>query len=276
MKKNLLCLSGLIVIAFLFFTSCKDRITEETDQYGNKVIKEWYTKNRIKSIKTIYNVLPSDYLLVKYDKNGRLIDSARYLNDTLEGMRKFYEGKTLLLHTENYRHGMLDGIHKATFNTGVTGFEGFRKNNLMVGEWKFHFANGHPITYEYYDSTGVMKYFRKYDDNGNVLKVDGFGMIQVKSDSSPLGSNGVLSGFVEAAIPPGCTTQFIIEEIKDGQAEKKYLDITLDKPKSRWEIMFDEPGKKSLKYIITITDNKTGKIEESVSEQNLIVNPVNK
>lgn len=276
MKKNLLCLSGLIVLVFSLFTSCKNRITEETDQYGNKVIKEWYTKTRIKSIKTIFNIIPSDYLLVKYDKDGSLVDSVRYLNDTLEGMRKFYEGKTLLLHTENYRHGMLDGIHKATFTNGVTGFEGFRKNNLMVGEWKFHFANGHPITYEYYDSTGVMKYFRKYDDSGNVLKVDGLGMIQIKSDTSRLDSTSVLSGFVEAAVPSGCTTQFIIEEIKDGRAEKKHLDIKLDKPKSRWEIIFDEPGEKNLRYIITITDNITGKVEESVSEQNLIVNPVNR
>ena len=72
---------------------------------------------------------------------------------------------------------------KLHLHTGVTGFEGFRKNNLMVGEWKFHFSNGHPITYEYYDSLGAMKYFRKYDDDGNVLKVNGLGMIQIKSDT---------------------------------------------------------------------------------------------
>ena len=144
----------------------------------------------------------------------------------------------------------------------------------MVGEWKFHFVNGHPITYEYYDSTGVMKYFRKYDDNGNVLKVDGLGLIQVKSDPSKLESSQTLFGFVEAAIPPGCTTQFTIENYKEGQASEKYLEMKLEQPKTDWEIIFAEPGQKKLKFTITITDNKTGKEEESVSEQTIMVNPI--
>jgi len=265
---------SIFIVALISLASCNNKITKETDQHGNTVIKEWYNKSQVKSIKTILSKSVNDYIYILYDKDGRLLDSARYINDTLEGMRKFYEEKTTLLHTENYHHGLLNGTHKAIYSSGVTGFEGYRKNNLMVGEWKFHFVNGHPITYEYYDSTGVMKYFRKYDDNGNVLKVDGLGLIQVKSDPSKLESTQTLFGFVEAAVPPGCTTKFTIEKNNEEQASEKYLEMKLEKPKTDWEIIFAEPGQKKLKFKITITDNKTGKEEESVSEQTIMVNPI--
>jgi antitoxin component YwqK of YwqJK toxin-antitoxin module len=264
---------SVLIVALLFITSCKNRTTTETDAQGNTVIKEWYNRKQVKSVKTILNQGLNDYVLISYDRNGKLLDSARYINDTLEGMRRFYEEKTTLLHIENYHNGFLNGIHKAIYNTGVTGFEGYRKNNKMVGEWKFNFADGHPITYEYYDSAGVMKYFRKYDDDGNVLRVDGIGMIQVKANTSSLDSIQIISGFVEAAVPPESTTIFTIENIREGKPQEIYLEMVLQKPKTVWEIKFTESGQKKLKYTITITDNKTGKKEESVSEQTIMVNP---
>ncbi len=274
MKKIHFCFSGFLVIILALFTGCKNKITEETDTSGNKIIKEWFGKNRIKSIKIFYQGVQNDYLQIKYNKKGNLVDSARFINDTLEGTRKFYESKTELLHTENYRHGSLEGIHKAVYSNGVAGFEGFRKNNMMVGEWKFHFANGHPITYEYYDSSGVMRYFRKYDDNGNVLRVDGIGMIQIKTDQTRLDSTGILYGFIEAAIPPGCKSRFTIEDDKNVTDRKKYLEVFINKPKYDWEIKLEEPGEKNLKYILTIIDNKTGTEEVSTSEQKVLVQPI--
>lgn len=274
MKKIHFCLACLLIIILVLFTCCKNRITEEVDKSGNRIIKEWFGKNRIKSIKILYAGAQNDYLLIQYHKSGNLVDSARYINDTLEGTRKFYESKTELLHTENYRHGVLEGIHKAVYSNGVSGFEGFRKNNMMVGEWKFHFANGHPITYEYYDSSGVMRYFRKYDDNGNVLKVEGIGMIQIKSDQTKLDSSGILSGFIEAVIPPGCKSRFNIEEDSDLKDRTKYLEVYVEKPKYHWEIKLEGSGEKNIKYILTITDNKTGIEEVSTSEQKILIHPV--
>ena len=271
MKQAPLYLTGIFIVTQITLFSCKNKTTQEKDPNGNIVVMEWYNKNKVKSVKTISGSNPNDFVYVEYTKDGTILDSARYINDTIEGTRKFYEEKTLLLHTENYTHGLLNGPHKAIYNSGVAGFEGFRKNNLMVGEWKFHFSDGHPITYEYYDSLGAMKYFRKYDDDGNVLKVNGLGMIQVKSDQSKLDSLQTLFGFVEAAIPPGCITQFTIQEIKDGQPAGILLDEPLTAPKTEWKISFTEPGTKNLKYMVTITDKKTGKKEESVSEQTINV-----
>jgi hypothetical protein len=264
---------SLLFIVVIFFYSCKNRITQETDQSGNTVMKEWYSKDQVKSIKTLVNNNPKNYTYISYSRDGSLLDSSTFVNDTLEGKRKFYEEKSGLYHFENYRHGLLHGIHKAVYKSGVTGFEGYRQNNLMVGEWKFHFENGHPITYEYYDSSGVMKYFRKYDDEGEFLKVNGLGMIQVKSDLSKLDSSLIVYGFVEAAIPPGCKTQFTIESTNEGQLPVKYLEMNLEKPKTNWEIAFTSPGQKNLKYLVTIVENSSGKKEESVSEQTINVNP---
>jgi hypothetical protein len=274
MKQFSFYIYSLILIAIASFTSCGNRITNEKDQFGNEVIKEWYSAEQVKSVKTILDKNRNDYSFILFARDGSLLDSATYFNDTLEGTRRFYEEKTTLFHTENYKHGLLHGFHKAVYSSGVTGFQGYRKNNLMVGEWQFHFENGHPITYEYYDSSGVMKYFRKYDDNGNALKVNGLGMIQVKSDPSLLDSLQTLFGFVEAAIPPGCTTVFTIENVNAGQPATKFLKMKLEKPKTNWEIKFAEPGEKNLKYMITITDSKTGKKEESASEQTIMVNPI--
>ena len=269
MKQSHLYLTSIFIVTQILFISCKNKISQESDSSGNVVVKEWYDKSKVKSVKIISALNPSDFIYIEYAKDGTVLDSARYINDTIEGTRKYYEEKTQLMHTENYSKGLLNGPHKAIYSSGVTGFEGFRKNNLMVGEWKFHFSDGHPITYEYYDSLGVMKYFRKYDDDGNVLKVNGLGLIRVKTDQSKLDSLQTLFGFVEAAIPPGCTTQFTIQEIKDGQPAGILFEEKLIAPITEWKVTFTERGSKVLKYLLTITDNKTGKKEESASAQTI-------
>ena len=147
MKQAPLYLTAIFIVIQIALFSCKNKTTQDKDANGNIVVMEWYNKNKVKSVKTISGSNPNDFVYVEYTKDGTILDSARYINDTIEGTRKFYEEKTLLLHTENYHHGLLNGPHKAIYSSGVAGFEGFRKNNLMVGEWKFHFSDGHPITY---------------------------------------------------------------------------------------------------------------------------------
>jgi hypothetical protein len=266
-----LCLC-LFIASFLMM-SCRNRTTEETDPFGNRVIKEWYSRDRLKSSKTFLNSNPQDYIYVLYSSKGYLKDSARYINDTIEGMRKFYEEETSLLHIEHYHHGILNGTHKASFNTGIASFEGFRKNNLKVGEWKFQFENGMPITYEFYDSAGVMKYFRKYNEKGDVEKIDGSGLITLKSYQSDILVSESLNGFVEAAIPPGCKTQLTVEDISNGQAAESLLELVLEKPKSVWKVKFSNPGKKTLQFTLKIADIKTSKEEVNKAELTILVNP---
>ncbi len=230
------------------------------------------------SIKTILNQpLPISMrirqiiLFVSWSEDGQLMDSARYVNDTIEGLRKVYDNDAGLMHYETYHNGHLDGMHKAVYNNGVTSFEGYWKNYVKVGEWKFHFPEGNPITYEYYDSAGRIKYFRKYDEEGNVLKVEGSGLISVQANKSVVNPGEYVSGLIEAAVPPGCKTELHIFEILDSENSNSLMNIELLDPLQDWKIRFDTPGRKTLKFTINIVDQTTQKEEISSSQLDIQV-----
>lgn len=263
--KNIVVYSLMLLI---FLTSCWNYTTKNhDDKTGNLVVKEWYSRNHIKSAKIFLDKSLKNYIYVAYYNHGKMKDSAQYINDTVEGLRKYYEDGPGLMHSEYYIHGIMNGIHKAEYNTGITSFEGYRKNNLMVGEWKFHFVNGNPITYEYYDSSGVMKYFKKYDENGNVVMTEGTGLILVRIEKTTIKTSEILKGVVEAAIPPGTEAILTIEEITGSQYQNRKITASLKNPRFEWEWKFSDPGKKILRFSLRITEIKTGDNEVSTFEQ---------
>jgi hypothetical protein len=256
----------------IFFASCWNYTTKyHDDKTGNLVVKEWFSRNHIKSVKIFMDKSLKNYIYTSYNNDGSMKDSARYINDTVEGLRIYYEEGPGLMHSEYYVHGIMNGIHKAEYKSGITSFEGYRKNNLMVGEWKFHFINGNPITYEYYDSSGVMKYFKKYDDNGNIVMTEGTGLILVRADQTSIKTYELLKGIVEVAIPPGSETDLTIEEITGSQYQNPKINASLKNPRFEWEWKFADPGKKILRFSLKITDNKTSEWEVSTFEQIIYV-----
>lgn len=256
----------------MLISSCKNNLIEESfDDEENLVIKEWYNQDDIKSTTTYYNEDKSDYLFATWSEDGQLMDSARYINDTIEGLRKVYDSDAGLMHFETYHNGHLDGMHKAVYDNGVTNFEGFWKNYVKVGEWKFHFPEGKPITYEYYDSSGRLKYFRKYNEEGNGLKVEGSGLIGVYSDNKDVKSGELVTGLIEAAVPSGCHVELYIFEIKGETIVDSLLRVELLKPLKEWQVQFDSPGQKTLKFTIKIVDQTTRKEEISSSQMDIQV-----
>jgi len=256
----------------VLFSSCRNNQIEESfDSEGKLVIKEWYNENDIKSTTTYFNEEKTDYLFVTWLEDGQLMDSARYINDTIEGLRKVYDADAGLMHYETYQNGHLDGMHKAVYDNGVTSFEGFWKNYVKVGEWKFHFPEGKPITYEFYDSTGRLKYFRKYDEDGTVLKVEGSGLISVQAIKSVVNPGEFVSGKIEAAVPPGCKTELNIVEILNGEGSNSLMRIGLSDPVKDWKLRFGAPGRKELEFTIKITDQLTGKEEISSTKLDIQV-----
>lgn len=264
--------AGFALILFML-VSCRNYSTKQYNESGNLVINEWYSRNHLKSSKTFLDKSFKNYIYVSYYSDGKMQDSAMYMNDTVEGLRKYYEDGPGLMHSEYYKHGIMNGPHKAEYNSGITSFEGFRKNNLMVGEWKFHFLNGYPITYEYYDSAGSMKYFRKYDDSGNVMMTEGSALIQVLPERLTVQSNTILRGIIEAAMPPETKTMLNIEEVDNLSRSNRKESLVLNKPKSPWEWTFKDSGIRSLRFTITITDRKTGKQETNFDEKTFTVLP---
>jgi hypothetical protein len=262
----------LVFILMLLF-SCRNYSTKDYDEKtGNLILKEWYSRNHQKSAKIYLDKSLRNYIYISWYNDGKLKDSARYLNDTVEGLRKYYEDGPGLMHLENYQHGLMNGPHRAEYNTGVTSFEGYRKNNIMVGEWIFHYLNGNPITYEFYDSSGSMRYFRKYDNTGTVLMTEGSGLIRVRPEKTAIRISEKLTGLIEAAVPPGTVTNLIIEEITGAQRSFGKFTTIIHYPKSAWSWVFNEPGKRILKFTVEIKNLKTGKSESSSFEQVITVN----
>lgn len=258
----------VFLLVFLFSCFSGNEREEYYDDHGNLIVKEWYNKNSLKSSITYLDESMKSYVFVFYHTDGRLKDSARYINDTIEGRRKFYESSSGLTHYENYKRGLLNGVHKAEFTSGVKSFEGFRRDNLMVGEWKFHFPNGNPITYEYYDSVGKLLCFRKYDDNGNVLKANGAELINVYSTYNQVKVNEIYSGYFEAAIPPYSELNLTVEEI--GFHNVLFSTVIIE-PITEWEIVFNNPGEKKLMFKLFVKEIKSGESQEYSFEENITV-----
>jgi antitoxin component YwqK of YwqJK toxin-antitoxin module len=232
-------------------------IKEFQNAKGQTVIQKWYSVDKLKSETTYLNPDKSDYIYVKYNQNGRLIDSGKYVNDTITGFHKFYEDKTKLMHFEHFKNGLLDGPHKAIYSGGVTSFEGFRKDGFPVGEWKFHYPNGGMITYEYYDSIGRVKYFRKYDDKGNTVKITGNGIISV---SLPASMGDTLAGLVEVAIPDNCKVH-----LKITGKGNTIFENHVSHPRVSFSFVDEETV---LDFQLIITENKTGKEEKYSFKKN--------
>jgi hypothetical protein len=260
----------LLSTLVLLFIGCQHNTVEEcTDKDGNKVIREWYNKSQIKSIKTFTNPEQTNYRYMAFYKDGLLMDSATFIDGKINGIRKYYEASTGLLHLENYKNGVRNGPQKAIFSSGISSFEGYRKNNHKVGEWKFFYPGGKLITYEYYDSTGRLKYLKKYDKNGSILKTDGNGLIEVVAQQTTLKLHEPVAGYAVIATPDGCSFQLIITDITSGVNTQPFFEKQLIKSLITWEKYFITPGEKRLLFTLIITDEQTGE-EELISFEQLV------
>jgi antitoxin component YwqK of YwqJK toxin-antitoxin module len=247
--------------AFLF--GCNQSTSEEfTDEEGNLVIREWYNKTQVKSVKTYLNTEQTAYQYIAFYRDGIMRDSATYINDKLQGLRKYYDKNSGLMHLDNYKLGMLDGPQTAIFSSGIKSFEGTRSNNLKVGEWKFYYPNGKMITYEHYDSTGRLKYLKKYDKDGTIIKTDGTALIAADLITpNPLVQLPV-SGYAGIALPEGCSVYFKLTDITGGNPEI-ILETSVDMSPIYWNRTFATPGEKQIELVLTITDHKSGETEEN-------------
>lgn len=272
MKHKKLTYTFFLFMFILLMVGCKQNTIEEfTDQDGNLVIREWYNKSQIKSIKTFTNPEQTSFWYMTFYRDGLLKDSAVFVNGKVTGLRKYYEANSGLLHLENYKNGLLNGPQKAIFNTGISSFEGYRKDNNKVGEWKFFFPSGKIITYEYYDSTGRLKYLKKYDQNGSILKTDGEGLIEIVIPQTAFNINETIVGKALVALPLSCSYRLTIKDVTDGKNSQPFFDKQIAESPVFWEKSFNTPGEKKLLFTLVITDDQSGKGEQSELEQELYI-----
>lgn len=244
-----------VVIVFVISACSSTEKKEYTNQQGQKVVEEWFTGTDLKS-RIIFNSSDSsDYLFCSYYENGELEDSVRYVNHQFEGGRLYFDQANGLRHSETYSNGIMNGAHKAVYKNDITSFEGYWINGNKVGEWQFHYPDGRPITYEFYDSVGRVLYFRKYDDKGEVKDVKGSAIIGVSSRTD-LKPGAVVMNLI-VANPPGSEILIkVLDESSDILCDKK-----VDAVYTSCSFVLPETEIKHVKIQLHVLDIKSDHIE---------------
>lgn len=229
---------------------------EFTNPDGNRVVEEWYTTSVLKSRTIFLSSDSSEYIFVSFYENGDVQDSAHYINNLVEGLRKYYDQQGDLLHFENYKSGILNGTHKAIYGNGVSSFEGYHINGYKVGEWAFHYPDGRPITYEFYDSTGRIKYFRKFDEKGNTTESNGSAIIGISIKQNEMNNDTVIIEMVSAYPPSYSVGMEIIDK-----NEISLLNQNISAIITRCDLIIKEKGENELEFNLNILDSELGNVE---------------
>lgn len=253
-----------LILVFLFpvfLVSCGDSETKKEfcNDNGQQVVQEWFNDKQIKSNITYLDKSGKSYISISYNKSGRMIDSATYINGIITDQHKYYDSGSGLTHVENYKNGVLNGVMNAVFDNGVTSFEGYMLNGSKVGEWKFHYKDGRQITYEFYDSAGNIKYFRKYDDSGAPEKISGSGLIDVLLNVNKSDTNTYVEANVAVASPPDCTTELTILEDRKTTVVDSY---NITKPNVKFIFPIGKTGNINFIFNLRIVDSKGNNPEE--------------
>ena len=251
-----------IFIIAVFTNACHNTSKNEfTNSDGNLVVEELFSNDQPK-IRTIYlNKEKTDYILTTYYESGEVMDSARYKDGIVVGKRVYYDREGDLLHVEHYKNGILDGVNKGIYGDGTTSYEGFRVAGKKAGEWIFHYPDGGPITYEFYDTTGKLLFFRKYDETGRFEKTNGQPFIFIHDVASPSPDGTYLVHFVVVDPPLSSNRVEVIDpSIRDsgniiGSSRIKTV-------RSEVPVSVSESGNKSLEFFFRSENIKTGEVQQ--------------
>ncbi|MEZ5083599.1 MAG: hypothetical protein R2750_09130 [Bacteroidales bacterium] len=256
----------MLFCGLAIFYGCNSNAHKEYRNDNNQlVIEEWFNDNQLKSRIVYFNEEKTDYSILQYDKNGNIKDSTIYVNNLPQGTRKIYDTSNDLLHIETYQNGILHGPHKAIYSSGVASFVGYQLNGNKVGEWKFFYPEGNPITYEFYDSTGRLNYFLKYEKDGHHLQSEGSGIIHV---SDIMEDNGNFFIDVLAAIPPNCSSILNVLLLQEGE-EQILFDDEITSIRNTIPLKTMDESNKEVRLNLSITDKKTGTSESYAVSKNI-------
>lgn len=250
---------GWIIIGILVFTGCVDGDRKSyKNNKGQQVEELYYRSGGLKS-RTIYLHENTEYIYIEYYDDQVLKDSLHVKDGKTEGERIFFDQSGDLKHTEHYLNGLLDGTHMAEYSNGIRSFEGFRKNGLMVGEWIFHYPDGRPITYEFYDSTGHVKYLEKFGITGEMRSIEGNGLIDSKLNLLEAASGDTLFGEALTILPPASTVTLDVFAYKEADRKIELYSNKTNHLLSRFPVIINEAGIYTVDFNLTIIENNSGK-----------------
>jgi hypothetical protein len=244
-----------ISVALIFVAACNQAPKKQyTNEKGQKVIEEWFNDNQIKSRTTYLTNDDSTYIYCLWYESGELKDSSKYIKQKADGLRIYYDQDADLKHYEFYKNGIFHGLHKAVYGNGAVSFEGFHKNGKKVGEWHFNYPNNDPITYEFYDSTGKLLYFRKYNENSIVSETKGSAIIDVIIIENSLAQDTILINVI-CANPPGSVVSIdILDDLDEVLLSQVLKDV-----KNKFWIPVTHLGLNAFNVKVSVND--AGKVE---------------
>ena len=127
-----------------------------TDDHG--ITEHYYRSTRNNAKQGVYK---------KVDGQGKLIEEANFVNDTLHGLRIIYYEKGDTQIVENYQKGYFEGAYKAYYESGQLELLGHYVDNTMKGKWYRYYPTGELmeiVTFEGNEENGP---FVEFYQNGN-------------------------------------------------------------------------------------------------------------
>lgn len=140
MQKNIFLLI-IAVTAFCMTEECQQTTTSvsntelvETRDETNNQVKERFFRRK--------NDFAKEGLLERFDSQGKIIESAVYKNDKMEGEHKFYFSNGTVESVEYYRDGVIDGDYLKYYENGTLALKQVFKAGILEGESLAWYPNG--------------------------------------------------------------------------------------------------------------------------------------
>jgi len=126
-------LYSILAITLCFLSACSPNETVQNKSESG-VVTEKYTRNK--------ETLAKDGLYEAFAENGKLVESAQYTNDQLNGERRLYNEEGVLEIIEHYSNGKYEGDYEVFYANGQQKQKGAYSNDMAQGEWKTFYPNG--------------------------------------------------------------------------------------------------------------------------------------
>lgn len=241
------------------------------DEEGHQIDEERYSNGQTKLRKVYLNAEKTSYTQSSYYEDGTLKDSMSFVDAKLEGTKSYYDKSARLTHYENYHNGIMQGVNEAIYDNGFFSYKGFRHNGQKAGEWIFRYPDGRPITYELYDSTGRLKYFRKFDENGNYQQSEGSVIIGADISASQMNRGDTVFLQLFVALPPFSNALVSITGTINSDVQYNYEE-TISTSKVSIPVSFSMAGDLSLNIVVEISDTRDDHVESDQKTLQIKVN----
>ena len=153
--------SFLIAISFsLIFGACMSETeTIEVKNEAGQVVEKYERKKSNFAKHGLYQM---------FDDAGNLIESAHYVNDTLDGKRTLFFENGKPQYIENWVHGKFEGEYKSFYESGQLKMLANYHDNMMQGESKVYYKNGTLKEVVHFVNNEENGPFVEYHENGKL------------------------------------------------------------------------------------------------------------